>query len=224
MVSLEVLLANLGKYVLRCCFYSYSFKVAWIKSQNAETVCYHVKKSMSQGQGTHCCLLRRQSEWWLAAYTLGASSVVWLPCSRIRLALKAGSPLLLVYLEGLRVQGWWTRANLTRNRGLNQNVHLLFSNKSCTFQVHWDLPARALPSLRAHLWGSQMVVGQLISERGLHEGSWLMISLSDGLQPCAWCIRLDWGEGSSVYHTNSVTYDRVQATLPNDVCPDFAVM
>lgn len=97
--------------------------------------------------------------------------MVGLPCSRIRLTLKAGRPILLVNLEGLRVQGWWAHANLTRNRGLNQNVHLLFSNKSCTCQVYWDLPAKALPSLCACLWESQMIVGQLQSERGVCEGA-----------------------------------------------------
>lgn len=148
------------------------------------------RKGMSQGQGTHCCLFRRQSGWWLAAHTLGASSVVWLPCSRICLALKAGCPILLVNPEGLRVQGWWAHANLSRNRVLNQNVHLLFSNKSCTFQVHWDLPAKALPSLHAYLWESQMMVGQLQSEGGVHERSWPMASLSEGLKPGGPCTIL----------------------------------
>ena len=94
---------------------------------------------MSQGQGNQRCLFRRQSELWLAAHTQGTSSLVRLPCSRICLALKAGRLILLVYLEGLRVQGWWTHANLTRNRGLNQNVNLLFSSKSCAFsRVLWS--------------------------------------------------------------------------------------
>lgn len=111
---------------------------------------------MSQGQGN----FRSLSEWWLAAHRQGASSVVWLPCSRICLALKAGSPILLVYLEGLRIQGWQTHANLIRNRSLNQNVNLLFSSKSCTSRAYSDPPTKALPSLHAYLWESQIIVGQ----------------------------------------------------------------
>lgn len=102
---------------------------------------------MSQGQGNHGCLFRSQWEWWLAAQRQRANSVVWLPCSRICLALKAGSPILLVNLEGLRAQGWQIHASLIRNWGLNQNVNLLFSNKSCTSQVCSDLPTEALPFL-----------------------------------------------------------------------------
>lgn len=163
------------------------------------------RKSMSQGQGNHCCLFRSQSEWWLAAQRQGANSVVWLPCSRICLALKAGSPILLVYLEGLRVQGWPTHASLIRNRGLNQNVDLLFSNKSCTFRVCSDLPTKALPSLHAYLWESQIIVGQWHRACGAHAGSGLMILMSDGLQPCAQCTCFDCRGGSSVCRTNSLT-------------------
>lgn len=141
--------------------YSYSLKVAWTKSQNIllqckEKVCLKVKVA------NHCCLFR-QLEWWLAAHTQRANSVVLLPWSRIRLALKAGNLILLVYLKELGVQGWWTHANLTRNWGLNQNVHLLFSNKSCTFQVCWDLPTKALPSLNDYLWESQIIDSCIVS-------------------------------------------------------------
>lgn len=173
------------------------------------------RKSMSQGQGNHCCLFRSQSEWWLAAHRQGANSVVWLPCSRICLALKAGSPILLVYLEGLRVQGWQVHANLIRNRGLNQNINLLFSNKSCTSRVCSDLPTKALPSLRAYLWESQIIVGQSHRACGAPMGSLLMILTSDGFRPCAQRTRCDCRGGSSVCHTNSLTCDRVRATLPN---------
>lgn len=154
------------------------------------------RKGMSQGQGNQCCFFRRQLEWWLAAHTQGANSMVWLPCSRICLALKARSLILLIYLKRLRVQGWWIHANLTRNRGLNQNVHLLFSNKSCTFQVYWDLPTKALPSLHAYLWRSQIIVWLLHSARGTPEGSWLIILMSDSLKPCAQRLYLDCREES----------------------------
>lgn len=96
-----------------------------------------------------------------------------------------------------------------------------FSDKSCTFQVYLDLSTKALPSLNAYLWESQIIVGQLQNECGTCKGSWLMILLSDSLKPCAQCIHLDCREVSSVCHTNSLTCDRVRATLPNCVFPEF---
>lgn len=188
--------------------------------KHSVTVC---RKSMSQGQGNHCCLFRSPAEWWLTAHRQGANSVVWLPWSRICLALKAGSPILLVYLEGLRVQGWQTHANLIRKRGLNQNVNLLYSSKNCTSQVYSDLLTKALPSPHAYLWERQIIVGQFAPWvwspwRALADD----LKMSDGLKPCAQCIHFDCREGSSVWHTNSLTCDRVWATLPNGVFPEFA--
>lgn len=180
------------------------------------------RKGMPQGQGNHCSLFRRQSEWWLAAIiTQGANSVVWLPCSRLCLALKAGSPILLVYLEGLRVQGLWTHANLTRNRGLNQNVELLFSNKSCTSQGYSALSTKALPSLCAHLWESQIIGHSCTESIGPVKGVGNNLQI---WQPQALCLmhNLDCREGSSLCHTNSLAYDRVGVPLPDCVFPEFA--
>ena len=174
---------------------------------------------MSQGQGNHCCLFGRQSELWLAAHTQGASSLVRLPCSRICLALKAGSLILLVYLEGLRVQGWWTHANFTRNRGLNQNVNLLFSSKSCTFSRVLSSANQGFAFLGAYLWESQITEDICTVWSPWKE-------VEDNLHVCRPQAphpvhHLDCSEGSSACHENSPACDRVGAPLPDCVFPEM---
>lgn len=165
---------------------------------------------MSQGQGNHCCLFGRQSELWLTAHTQGASSLVRLPCSRICLALKAGSLILLVYLEGLRVQGWWAHANFTRNRGLNQNVNLLFSSKSCTFsRVLWSAN-QGFAFLGAYLWESQITEDSCTVWSPWKE-------VEDNLHVCRPQAphpvhHLDCSEGSSACHESSPACDSRRPT------------